>query len=46
METRELVELLIFVIVLVIVIGIVLWLVKGKGISILEAVRNLFRFGG
>ena len=46
MEMEEIVKLIIAVIFLTIVAGVFIFLFKGKGGDVLEAIRNIFRFGG
>ena len=45
METKELVKILIFVVVLVIMTGAVIVLLEGKGFEMLSSVKDVLRFG-
>jgi hypothetical protein len=45
MEMEQIVKIIIFVVVLVILIGAVIFLLKGKGGSLLDSVRRLLRVG-
>jgi hypothetical protein len=45
METEELVKMVIFVVVLVIMVGAVALLLTGKGMEVLDSIKNLLRFG-
>lgn len=41
----EIVKIIIVIVVLVIMVGAVILLLKGKGGEVLDAVRNVLRFG-
>jgi hypothetical protein len=45
MEIEEIVKILVAVLVLIILIGATIFLLKGKGGSLLDSIRNLLRFG-
>ena len=45
MEMEEVVKMIIFVIVLVIMVGAVALLLNGKGMEVLDSIKNLLRFG-
>ena len=45
MEIEELVKMIVVVIVLVIMVGAIVFLLKGKGGSLLDGIRNILRFG-
>ena len=45
MEIEEIVKMIIFVVVLVIMVGAVALLLTGKGMEVLDSIRNLLRFG-
>lgn len=45
MEIEEIVRMIIFVAVLVILLGAAAVLLGGKGMEVLEAIKNLLRFG-
>jgi hypothetical protein len=45
MEIEEIVKMVIFVIVLVIMVGAVALLLSGRGMEVLDSIRNLLRFG-
>ncbi len=45
MEIEEIVKILIVVVVLILMIGVVYVLFTGKGGQVLDAVKNMLRFG-
>jgi len=45
MEIEEIVKMIIVVVVLVIMVGAVGLLLTGKGMEVLDSIRNLLRFG-
>ena len=45
MEMEEIVKLIIVVLVLIIMVGAAIFLLKGKGGSLLDGIKNLLRFG-
>ena len=46
MEIEEIVKIIIVCVVLAVLVWITVFLFKGKGGDILEAIKNLFKFGG